>query len=155
MQVDLAVVASVASSVAAMVVTGYVAIARFAIAGEKRRLDDKIAEAAKDAEAAKSATVVQLERFHDREQRITRLEGDLALVRQASGTLGEDVAEMKATMLPRHEWMENARRVDRQLESILVELRRASPGRYPSAQVPAASTPVPPRPDRKGQGPVG
>lgn len=154
MQVDASALLSIVATIATAVLAGYFALTRYALSTKEKELEHRIEAAATDAaEAIKSviaeqaARVAQLERFHEKEQRVTRLEGDLALVRQAAGTLGEDVREIKDSMVPRHEWEANAERVDRQLESILVELRRSP--RYASSSTHSASPSVPPRPAKK------
>lgn len=147
--VELTTVLSVASSILAAVLGVVVGLTRYALATKERELERLTSEANAKANKALESLSTQQERFHEREQRVTRLEGELNLVKASTNTLDETVHEIKDAMVPRHEWQAHAVRVDRTLESILLELRRSGPSRYPSSSIAAPSPiPPPPRPSR-------
>lgn len=152
MQVELSVVLGLASSVAAALVGAYVAIARLALKAHSAEVDRRIA-AAQDAATTATATCERLQReLADERIRATRLEGDLALVRQGNAGIAADVHEIKGSMLRREEW-HTVEPMLRSLQQLLVELRaqRQGPGRYTSVGAMAAqrgggTSMIPPRP---------
>jgi hypothetical protein len=152
--VELTTVLSIASSVVVAVLGVVVALMKYALATKEREIERLTGEANAKASKALEVIATQQERFHEREQRVTRLEGELNLVKASTNTLDETVHEIKDAMVPRHEWQAHAMRVDRTLESILLELRRSGPSRYPSSSLASPSPiPPPPRPSRpRGSG---
>ncbi len=113
MEIPLSTLVTAACSAGVFVAGGYLALAKYVFNVKERMLDGKLEE----LDALK-------EKVHEFDVEFAKQAGQLKLIEQQHGQLVDDVRDIREQIVPRHEWEEHARRVDKQLEGILSELRR-------------------------------
>lgn len=80
---------------------------------------------------------------HQREVRLTQLDGDLNLERERVKNMTETLSETIPKLATREELREVARGHEKQIDALAADVRRLGPGRYQST---SAQSVAPPRP---------
>jgi hypothetical protein len=134
-------------SALALIFSGYSALGRGLLGAKERAIETRLEDLEELSKSHSRADTEAIEKTHVREVRLTQLDGELALERERVKTLTEMLAEVRETLVTRHEFEKHAERVERQLDELAKDVRRVvGPGRYSSsATVPS----VIPRPGSK------